>query len=333
MASSCSQVSYTVKKADKLYSDGYYNEAILTLYDHLSDEEIADSAMQVLVPALQCSRKSDFFDKTINRFEVSPENQLSSAEISADGRHIVTTELNKGRVCVYSFPDMKLESEMFTPCEVYTAKLDPTGKKVVAGCIDGGLYIFDYPSGEPDVRHFITDYPIRDLYFTKDGRLFTVSNDCTLCMIDYPSDKKLEQLSLHTNSAKDLDFSTDEKMLCTASNDGTICVLRYDGGKLSKIGSPINICDNYVNAATFSPDGKTVVSGDGKGFVRFFDVKSQDLISADKVRGSVLSLSFNSDGSKLAAGTNSRVYILMAKRKDALPGLRKGQRLLVSEIL
>lgn len=323
MAASCSHnVGVTTAQANKLLNENKNEEAIMTLYDNLTDEEIADSAINILVPAMaNCSKSSMAFkDIKVTDTKISPEATMNSAVISADGRHIVTTESKAQRVKVYSYPAMKLESEINVPEFAYTARLDHTGKNVAVAAHNGNVYVYEFPSGKLAATLNTNDYAVRDLHFTKDGRLFTVSNDCTLSMFEYPSGNRLERIRLHSRNAKDLDFSADEKLICTASNDGSIRVMCYTDGEILNNGewSYIDLGDNYANAVTFSPDGKTVVGGTGTGFVKFYNTEDETYITSFMLPEPVASLAYNPDGSKLAAGTGSAVYIFDGKTNQFL---------------
>lgn len=316
LSSSCARdAGEVMAEARKYLAEGKRQLAIETLYDNLDDSQLADSAINIIMPALSESVTARFFlfnNMEQMSVEVSPEHQMYSAVISDDGKHLVTSEGETQRVCVYSFPDMKLERVIDVPDYVFTARMDRDGKKVAAAAHNGNVYLYDFPSGELDTALHTNDYSVRDIYFSKDGCLFTVSNDHSLSRFDYLSGEKLDKLTLHSRNVKDLSFSPDETMLCTASNDGSVQVLCYDGENLDVNGRYISIGNNYANATAISPDKSFLVTGSGFGDLQFWNTSDHSFRSEINLDDPVLSVAVSPDGSKVAAGTSTHVYIIDA---------------------
>lgn len=68
---------------------------------------------------------------------------LTSAAFSADGRHVVTTSLDRSALIFDVAGDGKPTRRYEHPDAVYSAAFDPTGQWVVTTCADGKLRIFD----------------------------------------------------------------------------------------------------------------------------------------------------------------------------------------------
>lgn len=80
----------------------------------------------------------------------------------------------------------------------------------------------------------------------------------------------------HWAAVNAIAFSPDDEMLATASQDKSIFVWRTsDGSQLGKLSGEAHT--NPVMVLDISPDGKTLVSGDGKGVLKFWNLAERTL--------------------------------------------------------
>lgn len=85
----------------------------------------------------------------------------------------------------------------------------------------------------------------------------------------------------------------------------------YDYAERKTIASWRANDDGDINCIDFSPDGKTFLSGDDKGYLRLWELESQRLIwTIDPVERGIEALSFSPDGTLIATANRSAVVSL-----------------------
>lgn len=305
--------------ANKYVSEGEYEEAITTLYDNLSDEQIADNALAILIEAL--NDIEPIFQDVIVQSHLIPMADINAAVLSNDKKWIVTADGMHQKINVFSYPDMKETLQLKTPAFVYTAMMNRDGDRIAAACHDGNVYFFEYPSGkEADMIH-AHDHAVRDMWFTADGNLVTVSNDHTISICDIASGEQTQKMPVHSLNIKDLAISPDETLVATASNDGSIQTLEYDKGHLKTTGHYINAAKNYVNTVAISSDNQLIASGSGDCNIKFWRATDHRHLGDLKLDKPVIGLSFSPDGKRLIAGTTDGVYLIDAMTKEILAKL------------
>jgi WD40 repeat protein len=99
-----------------------------------------------------------------------------------------------------------------------------------------------------------------------------------------------------------LAFSPDQSALAIAGSHASVTLLHLDTGETRfELGGHVQ----PVRSLTFSPDGRYLASGDGKGTVRIWDVRSGSELRALGWGGfaQVTSIAFSPDGRNLAASS------------------------------
>lgn len=309
-------IEHTKSIAEKYINEDKCEEALKLIFDNLTDEEIAQNALFLLVKAA-----SDFepvFQDAVVMDHTIYGDKINSTRLSSDKKLLVTVDGTTLRIRVFSFPDMKESLIIPTQAPAYSAIMDRSGNRIVAAGHDGNVYFYDYPSGNEIGKIHAHDYPVRDLWLTKDGKLITVSNDHTISVFDPESGERLQNMKIHSMNIKNVTLSPDETLVATASNDGSVQTLEYHNGELSLIGKYINAADNYVNAIAISPDKQFVASGSGDGNVKFWGARDHKPVGSVSLEEPVSALSFSPDGTRLIAGTASHVYLIDAVTKQAV---------------
>ena len=139
---------------------------------------------------------------------------------------------------------------------------------------------------------------ISALTYSPDGTtLASASTDGTIRLWDGVTGKHKMTLKGHTLNVTSVMFSSNSKRLVSWGNDTTARLWDTDTGKQITL-----IDDMHYAAAGFSPDGKTLVSGQGKGSasVRLWD--AQTGIQKAELKHTftdIFSVVFSPDGSKL----------------------------------
>lgn len=120
---------------------------------------------------------------------------------------------------------------------------------------------------------------VTDIDFSKNGEYMVSGswdNKALVWKIDQSNHfKKIAELTFHTGDIEDVEFY-DNSMLLTASNDKTVQIYKFKNDKFEQIPSLIRH-NSIVTAATFSLDGKYIISGDSNG-----NIKKWDFLHFDK---------------------------------------------------
>ncbi len=188
---------------------------------------------------------------------------------------------------------------------------------------DCNLKLWDAASGS-ELRTLSghTDW-VDAVAFSPDGRtLVSGSEDNSLRLWDVSSGSELSTLSGHTSGVKAVAFSPDGRMIASgqgcAWNDTT---QQYDkdcnrNPKLWDVASgrelhALSGHTDWVNAVAFSPDGRTLVSGNSDGTLKLWDVASgSELSTFSGHTGGIDALAFSPDGRTLVSGNSDRTLKL-----------------------
>ena len=122
---------------------------------------------------------------------------------------------------------------------------------------------------------------------------------------DTASEKPLGSLSERTGSGTVMASSPDGKTILTCSHEGDVRL--WDAETLRPIGSPSERLAACIWAATFSPDGKTILLGAG-GRARVVGRRHEEVAWADRWHMKVEcgSSSFSPDGKTILTGSNDK---------------------------
>jgi len=182
----------------------------------------------------------------------------------------------------------------------------PDGKSLLAaGGIDGTIYFWDMASRTVAAPIKGQAQGVKCLAISPDGKgLATLSRDGTGKLWDLVSNKQRATVTGENGCMESVAFSPDSKTLAWTSDDRTIKLRNLSPGKEQTI-------HDHAAQIAFSPDGKTLVSGnwDDKT-IKIWDVASGNntaTFTTDSgggaiARGLVSSLAFSLDGKTLAAG-------------------------------
>ena len=213
----------------------------------------------------------------------------------------------------------------------------PDGKRVVSGDWDGNLRLWDAgtgkPIGNPWTGHTQT---VRVVVFSPDGeRVVSGDWDGTLRLWDAttgePVGNPWHGHKLHITAVT---FSPDGKWVVSGSEDQTIRL--WDAKPTQTIGRLLEgheapkdhlmythgddgelvVFNKDVTAVTFSPDGKSIVSGGQDYTLRRWDAATGSLVGEPWIghKGTVSSISFSPDGRQVVScSTDSTILLWDAK--------------------
>lgn len=104
------------------------------------------------------------------------------------------------------------------------------------------------------------------------------------------------KFAAHAGCVVDVACTADGCSLASACLDGSLCIWQANGEKLWQL---IGISPR-INALAFSPDGRTLATGDVAGTLRLFDLeRGQECLSIETRQGILERLVFAPDGTRL----------------------------------
>lgn len=196
--------------------------------------------------------------------------------------------------------------------------LSPNGEKFATENYDGTVYLWDGITRQEQrlsgqVYH-LKNQPSRSMLFSPDGSTlasWSLSKDMTIRLWDVTTGKRKQTLTGHTARIKRVIFSPDGNTLASWSSHDETTVRLWDVGtgkhKLTLTGHI-----RLVESVAFSPDSKTLVSGGLDSTVHLWDAVTgknirtftdEHLTNQQMAQSSdVMTVSFSSDGSRLAGG-------------------------------
>lgn len=207
--------------------------------------------------------------------------------------------------------------------------LSPDGKLIAGGGRDNAIKIWDAATGRELFTLTGHRKSIWDLAFSPDNKLLaSASQDADIKLWSVATGQELKTLTTHAGGVGAIAFSPDGKKLASGSQDKMIFVWDLNEGETD--GAYVGHKE-WVNAVAFSPDGKKLASGSGDGEVRVWDVAARGPEGEPQViqrpmktltghKGSINSLTFNSDGKLLVSGSSDasmKLWDVMAGRELA----------------
>jgi WD40 repeat protein len=207
----------------------------------------------------------------------------------------------------------RLEKTINVPTEVSVeaVSVSPAGSLIAAICSDHVVRIWSMRSGEL-LRSLKEEGGQPGVQFSGDGRLLAVSYEIiayekgVIKVFDVDSWKVQDDLASLPVYA--LTFSSDNQRLARAGDFGADVWDLATQKKVATMSPPFGVS----MAAAFSSDGKLVVTADGDGFVRIYDVRTGGLRGTPtEFLLEPFTVAFSPDGkSVLAGGADKTISII-----------------------
>jgi WD40 repeat protein len=202
----------------------------------------------------------------------TPSNALA---YSPDGKTLAVG--HKKQATLYDLKSLTPGVTLASKVRVDEIVYSPEGKKMIAGNVKE-LPIFDSASGKP--LHMLKHKGgVMSSCFSPDGKLLLCcgAGDCAT-LWDLKS-KKPTYLE-HDEVTYDAEFSADGKLIATASGDNVVKIWKAPSGEPVKT---LEVGDDGIFYAVFSPDGKRLVSVGSGGEINLWDTTSWTCLGQAKL--------------------------------------------------
>ncbi len=242
----------------------------------------------------------------------SPHGAVSSADISPDGRLLVTGswdqsakiwDIESGQAIrkLSGLHHGYINSVQFSP---------PDGNTILTASDDGTARLWDVASGKPLQPVFEGhNSRVRQSRFDALGkRVLLACNDKTARICDAASGEVELQLTGHLWAVLCGEFSLDGERAITGSEDNTAMVWNAETGeRLVTLAGHTG----SITAVAFSPDRRRVLTGCEDSTVKLWDAETgKEILTLAGHRGGVTSVSFSPDGrSVLSSGRDGKTIL------------------------
>jgi RNA polymerase sigma factor (sigma-70 family) len=226
------------------------------------------------------------------------------------------------------------------PAYAFRIAFAPGGELIAATHLDNVIRLWDVVRGEPVRQLGPPAEPGNALAFSPDARILaTTSLKSAIHLWEVATGKELRGIRWPGNIVSHLAFSPDGKLLASAHMGDFEKEVR-EGGKADdvliriwRVASGEELRQFHgswfrTNALVFSPDGKTLASGNYDGTVYLWEVASgKERGRFQGHRGYIFSVAFSPDGRLVASGSGDHTALVWdvtglasARRPKALPG-------------
>jgi len=199
-----------------------------------------------------------------------PEDVITSAEFSSDGRQVVAGSLD-GTVRLWEV-QTEIEKRVFRPgVPINCVALSPVARPwLLAGGADSDLWLWDLDDEAAERRLRGHTSHVLSACFTNDGTFAVTGGiDRTVRIWNVESKQVARVLSGHTDRVNSVTVSKDNRLVLSASDDRTVRVWSFDSG------NTVAVLRGHVGAVrsvAISPDGLSALSGSDDRTARLWDL-------------------------------------------------------------
>ena len=215
------------------------------------------------------------------------------------------------------------------------------GSIMASGSQDNTIILWDMKTRQLKSKLSGHSNFVLSVAFSPDGKMLASgSEDKTVMLWNVKTGQPTQTLSRHSDIVRSVAFSPDGKTLASGGDDGKIILWDVKTGEIVgeiqveytdpvfdvRVSSP-------VRSVAFSPDGKTLASGDYNKNVTLWDVKTgQPTQTLSRHSDIVISVTFSPDGKTLASGSADRTIILWDVKTGEPHDQLRGQSLLINSL-
>lgn len=307
----------------RLLDEGDWFGALLPFADalHLDQQDTGRAEIhRVRLSAIlrQCPRLVQFWPHG---------GEVSHAEITADGRRVLTASGNTARLF-----DMDTGAESAPPMihgqSITSVALSPDGLRVATASEDHAVLVWDAVTGQRlGARLQLKERIVRVAFTAGGARVIAATRNMTyrvrIQAFDVSTGKSASRLlTTQTAPLSDVAFSSDGRLAATTDFAKTLIV--WDVATARPIFEARNL-PNLMTKIDFSPNGDRVAALIADGPVRVWDCAAGKQTAQVSHGGPLRHFAFNPDGSRLAtAGLDGAVHIWDTVNSTKLVTLRHG---------
>ncbi|MBL7794855.1 MAG: hypothetical protein JNK77_21135 [Saprospiraceae bacterium] len=204
----------------------------------------------------------------------SPRGSIFALALAPDNRLIAFSQGDSTIVC--RTPDGK-EFYLRHPGLVSSLCFSPDGKRLLTGCYDNNMRIWDISGKQPHVTHTMIgkEGRIESVAWAPDGRYVAMGESglkAKLTMFNAEGKQVFERIFSAENktggrSVNCITFSPDSRLVAAGAEGGVVRVFNLSGADIQRIE---DFNDEAINGVAFSPDGRWLWVGSRDGVVRKF---------------------------------------------------------------
>ena len=247
-----------------------------------------------------------------------------SAWFSPDGHRVVTGSLDQTARVWDAATGQAITPPLQHAGHVLHAVFSPDGKRVVTACNKEPPQVWDTETGKKVSQPLKHDGGVWFAAFSPDGRRVVTAGFNKMARIwDSATGKAITPYLPHEVWAESASFSPDSRRVVTASHFGTARV--WDAATGKRVSPSFNNHEREIvglkswttSRASFSPDGKRVVTSSADKTARIWNARTGQPITPPLQHGDMVShASFSSDGKRVVTASTDK----MARIWDAATG-------------